>query len=134
MTEKTERPMKHVRAVWDVEGNCCESQTVADFDKEPLMQRAPDHFGVYWDRCGELEWIDDFASREAAEQAAKVSPGVSIVDRVRELIETDDYDQTDLLCSTYWNTSPEVQAKIDEAFTCLCGYSLATLIKETANG
>jgi hypothetical protein len=131
---ENERPTKHVRAVWDVAGNACESQTLADFDKEPLLQRAPDHYGVYWDRAGELEWIDDYASRTAAEQAAKLSPGVSIVDRVRELIESDDYDQTDLMVATYQNTSPEVQTKIDEVFVCLCGYSLATLIKEAGHG
>ena len=131
---ENERPAKHVRAVWDVDGKECESQKLEDFDREPLLERKPDHFGIYWDRAGELEWIDDFTSRAEAEQQVKGSPGPSIVDRIRELIETDDYDQTDLMVATYENADPTQQSKIDEVFTCLCGYSLHTLIRERANG
>jgi len=55
---------------------------------------------------------------------------MSIVSRVHELIASDDDDQSERLLNDYRAASPVEQKAIDDAFICLCGYSLATVIEQ----
>lgn len=55
---------------------------------------------------------------------------MSIVSRVQEYMVTDDDDQSERLLNDYRAASPVEQKAIDDAFICLCGYSLATIIEE----
>jgi len=58
----------------------------------------------------------------------------SIVNRIQELIATDDDDQSERLVADYEAASEAERAAIDNAFISLCGYQLSTLIKEETNG
>ena len=55
---------------------------------------------------------------------------MSIVSRVQEYIATDDDDQSERLLNEYQEAGPKEKEAIDNAFICLCGYSLATIIAE----
>lgn len=52
----------------------------------------------------------------------------SIVQRVQELMLYDDEDQSERLQETYERASPEQRQAINDAFVCLCGYSLETIL------
>ena len=58
---------------------------------------------------------------------------MSIVSRIQELILSDDTDDSERLVNDYQEASAIEKAAIDNAFISLCGYSLATLIKESGN-
>lgn len=55
---------------------------------------------------------------------------MSIVSRIQEYILTDDDDQSERLKNDYQHATKQEQDAIDNAFICLCGYSLATVIEE----
>jgi len=55
---------------------------------------------------------------------------VTLVARIAELIATDDDDQSERLANDYREADAKAKQAIDDAFICLCGYSLATLIAE----
>lgn len=59
---------------------------------------------------------------------------MSLVSRIAELIASDDDDQSERMADEYRDADPKAKEAIDNAFICLCGYSLATLIKEAGNG
>ena len=57
----------------------------------------------------------------------------TLIDRVEEAMSTDDENrekQSAILLRTYEKASPAEQAKIDECFICICGWSLKTLINK----
>lgn len=53
---------------------------------------------------------------------------VSVVQRVQELMLTDDCDQSERLQDAYERAAPEQKKVVDEIFICLCGYSLETIL------
>ena len=55
---------------------------------------------------------------------------MTLVARIAELIASDDDDQSERLADEYREAEPKAKKAIDNAFICLYGYSLATLIKE----
>jgi hypothetical protein len=55
---------------------------------------------------------------------------MTIVERIQELIATDDDDQSERLIQEYQDANAEQRAAIDGAFICLCGYGLGTLIEQ----
>lgn len=62
----------------------------------------------------------------------------TLIEFIKSEIETDDSDseqQSELLKSKYLNASAKEQEKMDEVTTCLCGWTLRTLIEkvETLN-
>lgn len=60
----TRPALYEVRAVWTSEARAMVSQAVELFDHKPLLQRAPDLFGVYVTYGGHVE---DHPTRAAAE-------------------------------------------------------------------
>jgi hypothetical protein len=55
---------------------------------------------------------------------------VTLVSRIAELVRTNSIDRSDRLVDAYFTSEPGVQETIDEVFSLLCGFSLATLIEE----
>ena len=49
----------------------------------------------------------------------------------REML-SDDYDQSEMLADVYLTSSEAQQDALDRAFTCLCGWSLKTLMTRCA--
>jgi hypothetical protein len=58
----------------------------------------------------------------------------SLVNRIERAIQNDDDDQSARLTDLYEKASMPQKGLLDEAFICLCGWSLETLIagKETS--
>jgi hypothetical protein len=54
----------------------------------------------------------------------------SLVARVQSYMASDDCDQSERLARQYMRATPAVRQAVDDAFICLCGYSLETLIAE----
>lgn len=57
---------------------------------------------------------------------------MSIISRIQELIASDDCDQSERLEREYTEATKEEKDAIDNAFICVCGYSLASVIKQEA--
>ncbi len=58
----------------------------------------------------------------------------SLVARVQSYMASDDCDQSERLARQYMRATPAVRQAVDDAFICLCGYSLKTLIAEQDAG
>lgn len=58
----------------------------------------------------------------------------SLVARVQSYMASDDCDQSERLARQYIRATPAVRQAVDDAFVCLCGYSLETLIGERDMG
>src|ERR1700674_2264032 len=53
---------------------------------------------------------------------------VSLVARVQSYMASDDCDQSERLARQYTRATPAVRQAVDDAFICLCGYSLERLM------
>ena len=58
----------------------------------------------------------------------------SLIARIQRLIETDDYDQSERLEREYEDGNAIKKQILDDAFICLCGYGLGTLLRDPELG
>lgn len=59
---------------------------------------------------------------------------INLVERIQNLIASDDVDQGERMVRDFQTLSQSQREAVDDIFICLCGYRLTTLIEDESLG